>query len=389
MILTIRNFLTHATPAQRCLLVVWLNTPFLLAFMAVHSAGLLVDEWRTLLVPKYMILANMILGVVLLIEWVVVAWLWRRRHRNDALPKTYVLLASIIGIAFACEAFLTGNLTYPTNMVIVGVIPIGLLILDMRSVSIAMVVGLSFYWANDLAIYTGWIDYAPGYSPNAFAGGEHHFMAEMFRTGVLYTSVAAYGAIAWVLLDQYDYHRNTLTTLAKLDALTGLSNRRYFFQRLDEEYERQKRTSQPLCLVMMDADHFKRINDSYGHLMGDAVLRGIADVLSRHMRVPADLPARIGGEEFAILLPDTELAGARKVCERVERSLQSTPFFSNGKRFTVTLSMGVVESRDLYPENLLHYADANLYKAKAQGRDTVVASVEEEVLPHARMASMA
>ncbi len=140
---------------------------------------------------------------------------------------------------------------------------------------------------------------------------------------------------------------------------------------------------------MIDADHFKRINDTYGHLMGDTVLQGIAGLLSRHMRVPADLPARIGGEEFAILLPETDLDGALKVCQRVERSLQTLPFFCSGKSFTITLSMGVVESRDLLAENLVHYADANLYQAKAQGRDTIVATMEEEVLPRASMASLA
>lgn len=389
MLQTIRNFLTHATPTQRCILVVGLNTPFLLAFMAAQSVGLFVEEWRTLLVPKFMILGNFVLGGALILEWILVAFLWRRRHDPAPRPKSYVFLAIVVGIAFAYEAFLGGNLTFPTNMVIVGIIPIGLLIMNIRSVAWGVAVGLTFYWANDLAIYTGLIDYAPGYSPHAFDHGEHHFMAELFRTGVLYTSVLAYGMIAWILLDQYDYHRNTLTRLSKLDSLTGLSNRRYFFQRLAEECERQKRTRQPLCLVMLDADHFKRINDTYGHLMGDAVLRGIADVLSRHMRVPGDLPARVGGEEFAIMLPETNLDGALKVCRRVEKSLQTLPFFCSGKSFTVTLSMGVVESRDLLPENLMHYVDANLYKAKAQGRDTVVASVEEEVLRRESLAALA
>ncbi|HAG95779.1 MAG: hypothetical protein CMK83_24550 [Pseudomonadales bacterium] len=389
MLQAIRNFLIHATPSQRCILAVSLNTPFLLAFMAAQSAGLWVPEWREYLVPKYMIIGNLVLGSAVLLQWALVVVLWRRRLNPEPRPKTSVFLATIVGVAFAYEAFLGGNLTFPTNLVIVGIIPIGLLILDRRSVAFGVAIGMLFYWANDLAIYTGLVDYAPGYAPGAFENGEQHLMAEVFRTGVLYTSVIAYGFIAWVLFDQYDYHRHNLTTLSKLDSLTGLSNRRYFMQRLAEECERQQRSRQPLCLVMIDADHFKRINDTYGHLMGDAVLRGLADVLSRHMRVPADLPARVGGEEFAILMPETDLEGALKVCRRVEKSLQTLPFFCSGKSFTVTLSMGVVESRDLLPENLLHYADANLYKAKAQGRDIIVASVEEEVLFRERVASLA
>ncbi|MBA54907.1 MAG: hypothetical protein CMK89_10685 [Pseudomonadales bacterium] len=389
MLQRIRNFLTHATPAQRLILVVFLDSPFLLAFMAAQSAGLYVEEWRQLLVPKYIIGANFVLGGVLLVFLVTVIRLWKQRKNNTPLPKLTILVATCAGIGHACEAFLGGNLTYPTNLVIVGIIPIGILILDMRSVMIGAAVGLTFYAINDLAIYTGLLDYAPGYSAAAFVDGKHHVMAEVLRSGILYVSVIAYVLIAWVMFDQYDYHRTRLSALSKLDPLSGLANRRYFFQRVEEECERQRRTGQPLCLVMIDADHFKRINDTYGHLTGDAVLRGIAEVLTRHMRVPADLPARVGGEEFAILMPETDLDGALRVCRRVERSLQTLPFFCSGKSFTVTLSMGVVESRDLLAESLMHYADANLYKAKAQGRDTIVSSIEEEVLPRASVVTLA
>lgn len=196
MLQTIRNFLTHATPSQRCILVVCLNTPFLLAFMAAQSVGLFVEEWRTLLVPKYMILGNYVLGGALVLQWIVVAALWKQRLNPVPRPRLYAFLSILVGIAFAYEAFLGGNLTFPTNMVIVGIIPIGLLIMDIRSVAKGVAVGLLFYWANDLAIYTGLVDYAPGYSPNAFREGHHHFMAEIFRTGILYTSVAAYALLA-------------------------------------------------------------------------------------------------------------------------------------------------------------------------------------------------
>jgi len=389
MLQAIRHFLSQATPAQRCLVTTAIESVFLLLFILSHVAILLVPEWRSMARPEFMWLAIVVIGSMLLVKWAAAAWLWPRRKQNVPVPRTYIVLAVSTTIALACEAFLGGNLTYPTNLLVVGLLPIGILILDMRSVLIALALGVSLLIANDVAIYYEWLPYAPGYVSAAFANDVQFFMLELLRTAILYVSVMGYGIIAWVLFDQYDDHRRRLINLSRLDSLTGLANRRYFLERLEQECERQKRSGKALCLVMIDADHFKRINDTYGHLTGDAVLRGIADLLSRHMRVAGDLPARVGGEEFAILMPETDLEGALKVCQRVERSLQTLPFFCSGKSFTVTLSIGVVESFDLRPENLLHYADANLYKAKALGRDRVVASQEEEVLPNGALASLA
>lgn len=389
MLQSIRTFLTQATPAQRCLVATGIESVFILAFILSHVLILVVPEWRQMARPHFMLFAIGVLGSMLVVKWLTAYWLWSRRQSNQAIPRVYLILAVSTTLALTCEAFLAGNLTFPTNLLVVGLVPIGILILDVRSILVAVILGGVLLVANDVAILSGVLDYAPGYHPQAFGTGVHLFMIELLRTTIMYVGVVAYGVIAWILFDQYDYHRTNLINLSRLDTLTGLANRRYFIERLEQECERQKRSGKPMCLVMVDADHFKRINDTYGHLMGDAVLRGIAELLSRHMRVPADLPSRMGGEEFAILMPETELEGALKVCERVERSLQTLPFFCSGKSFTVTLSMGVVESRDLRPENLLHYADANLYKAKALGRDRIVATQEEEVLPHGPLASLA
>ena len=369
-----RTFLSQATPAQRCILVVSLNVPFLLAFMAAQSAGLLVPSWRTYLNPFWMQLGNLVLGSVVAIEVAIVLWLRPRRFSRRPLPGIYLLLACLVSIAFSYEAFLCGNLTFPTNLVIICIIPCGLLLLDMRSTGIALGLGVIFIWLNDLAIFSGLLPYAPGYSPAAFTDGKHALMAEAFRTGVLYVSVAAYGLLIWVLFGHYDFHRHSLTLMSNQDMLTGLANRRHFMERLEAECARLTRIHAPLCLVMIDADHFKKINDSHGHPVGDDVLRTLSHLLGQHMRVPADLPARIGGEEFAMLLPDTRLEGAVAVCERIASSLRRTPLQSPQGPFHITLSMGVVEGWQLDPEKLLHYADANLYLAKAQGRNRIIAS---------------
>lgn len=374
MLTRTRLFLSQATPAQRCIVVVSLNVPFLLAFMAAQSVGLFVSAWRVYMNPWAMILGNWVLGSAILIQLVVMYRLWPHRFNTRPLPGLYTLLACLVSVAFSFEAFVGGNLTYPTNLVIIGIIPCGLLLLDMRSVAWALGLAITFIWLNDLAIFSGMVPYAPMYSPNAFDGNQHAFMAEMLRTGILYVSVAAYGFLIWVLFGQYDFHRRKLTLLSNQDMLTGLSNRRHFLERLEAECARLARSKAGLCLVMIDADHFKKINDTHGHQTGDEVLRTLAHLLGQHMRVPADLPARIGGEEFAILLPDTRLAGAITVCERIVASLKRTSFDGVNGPFQLTLSMGVVESSGHSAETLLHYADANLYLAKGQGRNRIIAS---------------
>ena len=196
----------------------------------------------------------------------------------------------------------------------------------------------------------------------------------MIRTGILYSSVMGYGVIIAILANQADHQRDELTQLVRSDSLTGIANRRHFIARLEQECTRQSRTGQPLCLAMLDADHFKKINDRYGHAMGDEVLMVIAELLRSHMRVPEDLPARLGGEEFAILFNDTDLEGAKAVCRRIQESLAQTPFLSDGELFHVTLSIGLVEGWGIAADELLSMADDNLYKAKALGRDTVVST---------------
>lgn len=172
-------------------------------------------------------------------------------------------------------------------------------------------------------------------------------------------------------------HANVeLERLANTDSLTGLANRRHFMAVLDAEIERSERYGRPLSLISLDLDHFKTVNDTYGHATGDEVLRFIADSMEEVCR-DIDLPARIGGEELAILLPETGLEGAEALAERLrERIASRLQRAPDGRTFHVTASLGVAtlgpESPDR--EGLLHEADAALYEAKRSGRDRVVTS---------------
>lgn len=168
-----------------------------------------------------------------------------------------------------------------------------------------------------------------------------------------------------------------LERLANTDPLTGLANRRHFTGMLERETERSARYSRPLSIVLLDLDHFKKVNDTHGHAAGDDVLRAAAAVLKAACR-DVDLAARIGGEELALLLPETDSGGAEIVAERVREEIEAGRHRSpEGVRFRVTASIGVASSRggDGSGEDLLQASDKALYAAKDGGRNRVVVAL--------------
>lgn len=167
-----------------------------------------------------------------------------------------------------------------------------------------------------------------------------------------------------------------LQHLATVDSLTGVANRRHLEAQLDREWQRLQRESGDLSLIMLDVDYFKAYNDHYGHPQGDSCLQQVAAVLQQSMRRPGDLVGRYGGEEFLIVLPNTDALGAQHLAETIRTLLASLaiPHASSGVSAHVTVSMGIATTRvhpDLDPEGLIHRADSALYTAK-QRRNSVV-----------------
>ena len=166
-------------------------------------------------------------------------------------------------------------------------------------------------------------------------------------------------------------YENILREMAQRDFLTGIYNRRSFEDFLHFHMERARRLSKPLSLIVFDVDHFKKINDTYGHLVGDRVLKGIAQLVSESIR-DSDIFARIGGEEFAIILPDTDEEGAKLVAEKL-RSLVERSSFADGIRCTASFGVTTLREKDT-SESFLERADKALYKAKRLGRNKVVSA---------------
>lgn len=168
-----------------------------------------------------------------------------------------------------------------------------------------------------------------------------------------------------------------LWKLSHTDELTGHFNRRHIMSRLDEEVSRGTRYGSRLSLVLADIDHFKHINDTFGHLAGDRALQAIADLFRSKLR-ESDLIGRFGGEEFLMILPHTDLPGAEAFCHRLRDHIENHPVRLGDALVHITSSFGLAS---LSPEldtvqKLLRIADRNLYRAKSQGRNRVIAEVD-------------
>jgi two-component system, cell cycle response regulator len=165
------------------------------------------------------------------------------------------------------------------------------------------------------------------------------------------------------------YHEE-IYRLTTVDGLTQLLNKRYFMEMLERELSRAQRYQRALSLVMFDIDHFKRINDTHGHLAGDHVLRHLAGVIKGNVR-REDIPARYGGEEFAIILPEIDLRGARLLAEKLRRLVEEARFEFDGTTIPVTISLGVAAcpANRMDPLELIRLADEKLYEAKGGGRN--------------------
>ena len=176
------------------------------------------------------------------------------------------------------------------------------------------------------------------------------------------------------LFDEMRQEKHRLEKLAITDYLTGLYNNRYFFHRLEEEFEKAKRYNTPLSCIMIDIDYFKSINDEYGHRKGDGVLRELGRVLKKNTR-KGDIIARYGGEEFIMLLPHTDKEGALKEAERLRRLIADQRFKSLNKVITASFGISSWPSSDIqHSDDLVTAADNALYMAKREGRNRVCTS---------------
>ncbi|MCM8762531.1 MAG: GGDEF domain-containing protein [Candidatus Omnitrophica bacterium] len=164
-----------------------------------------------------------------------------------------------------------------------------------------------------------------------------------------------------------------LKILAATDEITGLWNRRHFIDQGNHEFERALRYNTPFSLILLDIDWFKKINDSYGHLAGDMVLKKISKIVTNNLR-ELDVCSRIGGDEFGIILTNTDISGALALAERLRTFIEKKTFVYEANKFNTTISIGITEYKKTFTsfEEMFKIADIALYEAKEKGRNMIV-----------------
>jgi diguanylate cyclase (GGDEF)-like protein len=164
-----------------------------------------------------------------------------------------------------------------------------------------------------------------------------------------------------------------LEKISRVDGLTGLYNRRFWEEQFVMEFKRDKRSESPSTLIMLDIDHFKKVNDTYGHPAGDEVIKTLAGILKKATR-ETDIAGRYGGEEFAIILPDTPVANVEFVSERIRRLVEKCTVVYDEIDISFTISIGIAGFKQTYRDSTqwLDTADKALYKAKESGRNRVI-----------------
>jgi len=180
--------------------------------------------------------------------------------------------------------------------------------------------------------------------------------------------------VAYFIVTHREKQLHTLRKLAVIDQLTGLNNKGFFLTKLNKEVLRSTRYNHFLSLIIMDLDHFKKLNDTYGHICGDLILRSVAKIVQAEIRL-TDSACRFGGEEFTVICPETSIHDAKMISDRVIKRVNTKIFQFQNKPIKVTLSAGITHLDPLKPISdklLFQHADYALYVAKSQGRNRSV-----------------
>ncbi len=314
------------------------------------------------------------LSLLVLAPWLVLAAaaLWARKRAPD---RRIFMHVTVILYAITCGLFtsVTGPFDSPGWILFLGGAIVGFLLFERRMVFVGAALFFTIVVGGALAIHAGFasLDVLLKYIAGTHGQGPQAIARQALLSG---SFSALTLLLASHIIDRWREREQKLELLSRTDALTGLTNRRRFLELCEQEMLRARRYGSRLAVVLVDLDHFKKINDHRGHLAGDRALAAVARTLRAAVR-DVDTAARYGGEEFGILLPDTDAAGAAELATRCLRRIATSLIdVGEGPSLSITASMGVAGFPDaavVRVEDLLRRADEALYRAKEAGRNRV------------------
>lgn len=338
-------------------------------FLSVQGAGLARDIF----------LFNVI-GWLLLICWGIA--LHKGKRHSVVYPNVCI---HFFGFSFLGVGYVMGLYNPVMGLVLVGSPLTGFILFDFKRVTCSLVIHTIMVLAIYALIVQGKLQYAPLLKADPVTKDlvSVYWVNSMIAFATPFLAIVF--GFTYVLLRRWQIREKQIRALAVTDPLTGLDNRRALFDQFSYELARSRRSGSPVSVCVMDLDYFKQINDRYGHVVGDQVLLMVAEVLRDCLR-ETDRIGRIGGEEFMLLMPETDQQGAQKVIERCRQRLNDTPVEVEGQApFHISASFGVTcagPGDTLGEEQLFTRADQALYQAKEAGRNRMAFwSLPEEAVP--------
>ncbi len=302
---------------------------------------------------------------------IVLAGILIRKRWPELLLFQHITI-QFFALSLVAASYGIGTLSFCAGVVLLGAPIFGFILLDRLAVWLATAAALSVMVVLSYATIYGYLPYAPVVVPPT----DH--VSRLFWMNSLFFFAAPFLIFITIMADQmltwWREREERIRLLSRTDALTGLHNRRSIMEALEQEIARSARQGSALSVVILDLDHFKRINDTWGHPAGDQVLRESARVLRQNVR-EADLVGRYGGEEFMVILPGAGLREARTVLERCRLTLAEAEIATGSDQpLRVSASFGLAcdeTGGDLAAQTLIKSADEALYRAKENGRNRI------------------
>ncbi|GLQ32474.1 GGDEF domain-containing protein [Litoribrevibacter albus] len=285
---------------------------------------------------------------------------------------SYVLINVLI-------LFYIGVYSMGTGIALAGAPIIGLILFDRHLIFTGLGSGVIIFIGFNIFLLTNNLEYAPIVQHQIAPYRDPIWLMTMLTFVSVHLGLLVY--IGHTSITRWKQREAEVTFLSTTDPLTLLSNRRHLMEHYHQEYQRAIRQQSPISIFLVDLDHFKQVNDTYGHLCGDEALKMAAKTLKDTLR-ETDLVGRYGGEEFLVILPDTNGRAAVQVADRFRRALQANPIhLSDGHQLNITASIGLNTTTPKHVSELDHFlasADKALYEAKNNGRNQVTIAMESE-----------